>query len=99
MAAKTATFVRKAPSSWTGDARLYRLSEPVQFNEGKNTTFYVVVSAANALFSGPETYIFPADKSGECLDWLELDGSFEGSFDHELALNRAGFTVIRRSDD
>lgn len=45
------------------------------------------------MFSGPETYIFPADKTGEIVNWSELDGSFKGGLDHEQALVNAGFEV------
>jgi len=46
--------------------------------------------------SGPETYIFPAKKSGdifEVADWGELNGSYRGGFDHAEALKGAGYEV------
>jgi hypothetical protein len=55
---------------------------------------YVLVSAANVMFSGPETYIFPANKEGEVIEWGELPGSFRGGLDMEEALNNAGYEVI-----
>ena len=87
---KRATFIKRL-SDWKGDARLFKLSEPTKYEGGE--TEYVVVSAAVALFSGPETYIFPANDSGEVADWGELDGSFQGDLDHERALRRAGFHI------
>ena len=80
---KTATFV-KCLSVLSGDARLYALS-------GGG---YVVVSAVDADFSGPETYIFASDEKGNVLDWTELDGSFRGEFNHKMALENAGYEVI-----
>lgn len=47
---------------------------------------YVVTSAADVLYSGPETYVFAADSEGTITDWVELRGSFRGSFDHERAV-------------
>lgn len=95
--AKTATFVR-ALTGFRGEARLYRVSPPMVENQwpgdGKVEHGCVVVSAVVAMFSGPETYIFPADESGAVVSWGELDGSFRGGLDHEAALRGAGYTVI-----
>lgn len=96
---KTAKFIKKL-SNFRGDARLYEVNPPVNFNEDydtgeyKQSTSYVVVSAAIAPFSGPETYIFPADKTGKIIDWLELNGSYQGGLDHKLALTNAGYEII-----
>lgn len=91
---KTATFV-KALHDFTGKASLYKLSEPVKYykSTSPSETNFVIVSATRALFSGPETYIFPADENGYILNWGELEGSFRGALDHEHALMGAGFTV------
>lgn len=85
--AKTATLVKKL-NGFHGEARLYRLSEPLDGNE------HVAVSAVVVPYSGPETYIFPADSDGKVASWGELDGSFRGSLDHEEALHGAGYEVI-----
>jgi len=96
---KTATFVKQLPG-WTGDARLFKLSEPVSVDswsepdEEIETTEYVVVSAVAAMFSGPETYIFPAYEDGTTISMGELEGSFRGGLDHEEALEGLGFEVI-----
>lgn len=99
---KTATFIRKI-EGWTGDVRLYRLSEPVEYSDdlkGKTikTTNYVIVSATTGPpdmpSSGPETYIFPADENGETLDMGALSGSFRGGLDHWKALKNAGYLVV-----
>lgn len=75
---KTATLVKNL-TGFRGDARLYKLSEP---HEG---TEFVIVSGANAMFSGVA--------EGEVSDWGELEGSFRGSIDHERALAGAGYLV------
>jgi len=97
---KTAKFVRQI-EGFRGDARLYCLSESVEYGEWDKekeeridkTTSYVVVSAVVAPFPGPETYIFPASEDGGVLNWSELEGSFRGGLDHVKALGRAGFGV------
>lgn len=79
----------------TGEQILWRLPKPVEYEEidyyrgiyeTKKTSF-VVTSATYAMFSGPETYIFPADKDGNILSWGELDGSYRGGLNHERAIN------------
>jgi len=90
---RTARFVKNL-DGFKGEARLYELTPPLQgeWDKRKKARF-VVVSAINAMFSGPETFIFKADKTGEVLDWGELSGSFKGALDHEQALNNAGYKV------
>jgi hypothetical protein len=83
---KVATLVRDNLPNFNGKAQLYRLSPPLGDIE------YVVVSAVVA-YSGPETYIFPADESGEVTGWCELHGSFRGELDHAAALEGAGYEV------
>jgi len=86
----TARFIKTVPG--TGDARLYELSEPLEGYGDKYT--YVVVSATIAPYSGPETYIFGANKDGDVLDWGELEGSFQGALDHAEALSGAGYDIL-----
>lgn len=87
---KTATFIERLPR-WSGDARKYRLSEPLDGHD------YVIVSAVYAPFSGPETYIFPArEKGGDAINYLELAGSFKGGLDHTKALSLAGYQVVNK---
>src|SRR5690349_19484746 len=97
-----ATLVRRI-NDWKGDARLYRVEPPLRYDtwgdEDKDqeaATGYVIVSAADVPFSGPETYIFAASEAGDVLDWGELDGSFRGGLDHREALSGAGYEI---SDD
>lgn len=77
----------------TGGQTLYRLDPPLKDNDGNKHQF-VVVSAHNVPFSGPETYIFPANVEGTILEWCELDGSFRGMLDHAAALRGAGYEII-----
>lgn len=91
---KTATFLRKL-DDFRGDARLYILSEPMTHNYDDEKSSYVIVSAADAPFSGPETYIFLANEDGEVINWGELDGSFRGGLNHEKALTGAGYELIQ----
>ncbi len=95
---KTATEVKKL-KDFTGDARLFKCEPPMEWKDGweddakTKKSKYVVVSATVAMFSGPETYIFPANAKGEVVSWGELDGSFKGSLDHAEALRGAGYGV------
>lgn len=87
---RTATFVKNTDgriSTGVGTAygkRLWKVSPPVKYHGGE--TEFVVTSAATAMMSGPETYIFPADESGKILDFLELPGSYRGGLDHDEAI-------------
>ena len=95
----------KKLDGFTGDARLYRLDPPLIMKDydgnvildkkGNATAHqYVVVSATDAMFSGPETFIFPANKTGNITSWSELNGSFKGDLDHEEALRNAGYSIV-----
>ena len=86
----TATLVRDNLANFNGHAKLYKLSEPVTFDDD-HTTDYIVVSASVVPFSGPETYIFPANKNGNVIHWCELDGSYRGGLDHAKALVNGGY--------
>ena len=55
---------------------------------------FVVVSAADTIDHGPETYIFAADAEGKVTNFSELDGSFIGSMDHVAALRGAGYEAF-----
>lgn len=82
-----AEFVRDI-DGFTGTAKLWRVDPPVKFGDEKSR--YVITSATVAMFSGPETYIFPANEDGEILSWLELDGSYRGGLDHDRAIRALG---------
>lgn len=88
----TAMFTRSL-DDFKGNAALYRLSKPVDY-EGNEQTCFVVVSDVIAFdHGGPETYIFPADEDGNILDWTELNGSYRGGRDHKHALANAGYIM------
>lgn len=87
MSARVATLVKANLAGATGVAHLYLLDPPLASGE------YVRVSATVVPFSGAETYIFPADESGQVIDWGELDGSYRGGLDHAEALRGAGYEV------
>ena len=92
---KTATFIKQL-DGFNGDARLFKLNPPINesyWDEVPKSHEYVIVSAVRAMFSGPETYIFPANENGEVTSFGELPGSFRGGLDHEEALNNAGYDV------
>jgi hypothetical protein len=81
----------KEMDDWRGDAALYKLDPPLVDGDGEHE--YVVVSAADAFMSGPETYIFAADMNGHVDCFIELSGSFRGDLCHETALANAGYRV------
>lgn len=87
-----AQFIKKL-DGFTGDARLYHLDPPLAGYGDEETYEYVVVSATVAFDSGPETFIFGADKNGEVEDWLELSGSVQGTLVHAEALENAGYAI------
>lgn len=91
----TATFVKDMSKNFTGTAKLWKLSEPVDSECDNEKTNYVVTSAAIVMFSGPETYIFPADESGNVISWLEMAGSYRGGLDHEQAIENAGWVIAQ----
>lgn len=87
---KVATQVDRRVRGMAGDARLYRLNEPLSGH------LYVVVSAVDErpAYRVHETYIFGADHTGKVTDWGELPGSYKGGTDHEAALRNAGYEVL-----
>lgn len=96
---KVATFVRDL-ADFSGSAKLYRVNPPMAQRDwdGAETgpAECVVVSATVVPFGGgPETYIFPANANGEVTDWDEMNGSYKGDLDHEVALAGAGYEVAR----
>lgn len=88
---KKAQYVRHL-NGFVGEARLYKLSEPLEAYGTDEVFTYVIVSGVVA-YSGPETYIFPSNEEGKITDWGELHGSFRGEIDHVQALENAGYTV------
>lgn len=77
---------------WNGQASLYKLSEEVNWEDG-NKTSYVIASSVNAMFSGPETLIFPATEDGTCLSYHEIAG-YRGGYDHGVAFDMLGYDTV-----
>jgi hypothetical protein len=94
---KQAVFVKNL-EGWKGDAKLYKMLPPLVSTDyddkSVETHEFVIVSAVVAMYSGPETYIFPATEEGEAKDYMELEGSFRGGLDHAEALRAAGYEVV-----
>ncbi len=86
-----ATKVREIKLDRQGNRQfLWRMDPPMLGNN------YVITSGLEAAFDTgrPETYIFASDKSGEIIECGELEGSFQGSVDHEKALAGAGYETV-----
>lgn len=54
---------------------------------------YVITSAMDVEYSGPETYVFASDKHGEITDWCELRGSFRGELNHKKCFANIGYCI------
>lgn len=101
---KTAQYI-KDMIGWTGNASMYKLSEPMFAHNGTPHSF-VIMSACytghlSALASHPnspnsETFIFPAADAdtNEASSWCEMPGSRRGTLDHAEVLNDLGYTVL-----
>jgi len=96
-----AKFIRDLTDGWTGTAKLWELSEPIQYGwiSLAEKTNFIITSAAYAYETGPETHIFPADKNGIVLNWSELGGSFRGDLDHERVICKAGFEIVNEFEN
>lgn len=90
----TATLLKDRLPNFSGHAQLWQLDPPLLGYDKVTSHEYVVVSGVNAMFSGPETYVFPADADGKVIHWGELDGSFRGEINHEKALRNAGYSTL-----
>lgn len=88
---KTAKFIAQL-DGWRGNAALYKVTPAMKYKNSK--TSYVIASAASVLFSGEETYLFPATKNGDIKDWGELDGGYKGSLCHKTAFKNAGYKIV-----
>jgi hypothetical protein len=83
-----ATFVKDL-SGWKGGAKLWCLSEPYKVSDWSGNEYATVthvITSAVVAYSGPETYVFPSDASGEVVDFGELPGSFQGDLHHDIAI-------------
>lgn len=104
MTRMTATDLGEVNDNDRADWRHYKLSEPYDVLDWQDlpvvTTEYLIVSAADVPYSGPETYVFPADANGKVVDRGELPGSFRGALDHARAIEgflaEAGERIMTR---
>lgn len=85
------------------DQVLWELSKEIVWNEYEKDyvegytpkrTKFVITSAVDVLYSGPETYMFPANEHGEIINWGEMPGSFKGEFNHEKCIIGAGWKIL-----
>lgn len=90
---KTATFLAHVGLPEKTKPTHYVAQHHYKCEQG-DEVWYVVVSAADVPYSGPETYIFPSNEKGTILKYTELPGSFRGALDHARALRNAGYVVI-----
>jgi len=89
---KTAKFIKDVSEYYRGNVNLYELTPAVTYKDTKKTKF-VVCSTVNAMFSGPETYIFPSNKAGVVISWGELEGSRQGVTCDTDVLKGLGYTI------
>lgn len=54
---------------------------------------YVITSASNIEFTGPETYMFASDEKGNIVDWCELPGSYRGELDHKKCFEYINYKI------
>ena len=66
---------------------LWKAEPPLDGNE------YIITSASDVMFTGAETYIFPADKDGNITDWCELRGSYRGELNHKRCFSNIGYCI------
>ena len=93
---KRAKLLKDNLRGFSGHAAVYELTPPLveeDYAGNKKKHRFVVVSAVVALFTGPETYIFPSTKGGVIKSYGELDGSYRGDMDHAEALKGAGYSL------
>jgi hypothetical protein len=97
MSSKTAVVVKANLPNFAGTATLYRCSPPLEcseYDDEQAPVEYVIASAAVAMFSGPETYLFPATADGEVTGWGELPGSQRGTLSHGAVFADLGYEVV-----
>lgn len=81
-----------------GTKKLYYVDEEVYYSDINNSlkTHFIIASKADLPVVGPETYIFPADSTGEIISFSELEGSIKGNYSHEETLKRAGYKISNK---
>jgi len=91
-----ATFIKDTDEG----QKLWKVSPPAKYGYdyetgeyGRGQSDYVVTSKQNVIYSGWETYIFPANSAGQIINFIELEGSQKGYVSHETALKDAGYEI------
>jgi hypothetical protein len=105
----TAQLLMDNLKNFNGHAALYRLNPPLKAYDGETEHELVVLSTARPMYpatpslteadhgrSRSETFIFPANKKGEVIDWLELPGSQMDATSHQKVLEDAGYVVVNQ---
>ena len=54
---------------------------------------YVITSATQVEFTGPETYMFAADENGKITDWCELPASYRGELNHKKCFENINYQI------
>mgnify|MGYP000004704127 FL=1 len=99
----TAELIKDVSADFRGNAKLYKLSSPVRYEDTnretprKRQTKFVVVSSVDMALDhgGSETFIFPADAKGKIQSWHELKGSSKGNLSHDVVLGLIGFNLVK----
>lgn len=95
-----ATILRDTFPGMKGDKLLLRMDPPLassEFNPDTNeyepVAHEYVVSSATTVLGEPETYLFPATRDGEIVNWRELEGSQKGTLSHADVLAALGYAI------
>ncbi len=54
---------------------------------------WIITSAKDIPFTGPETYMFGADENGHIVEWDELEGSYRGGLEHRICFQNIGYNT------
>ena len=93
---KIAKKLKNVSDSFQGVAWLYELSPPMDQTNADgyiSKEKFVIASACDVAFSGPETFVFACNAKGKIKSWTELAGSGRGLLDCDAAIRRAGYEV------
>ena len=86
------TFVRNIVSDGPAAQELFEMEKPIKFmavGESEKTTKFVIASSVLAFGTDPEVLIFPADKDGKILSFLEIWG-WRGTLNIQMAMEEFG---------
>lgn len=98
MKAYTAKLIKDNLKGFNGHAAFYQVNPPMTAvswdDEPGEKHEFVVVSSAN-VEGRDETYIFPANKKGEIVDWSQMKGSDKDIYSHDAAFGNVGYNIVR----